>query len=173
MLKLSKKADYGLIALRHLAMHQPGASARAIPGRYGLPLALLSKVLQRLARKSLLGPVQGTTGGYRLARDPSRIGALEVILAIDGPVTLAPCFDKRGRCMRSPRCAVRGPLRSLHQGILQLLGGIMIVELLEQPEDQMVRTRTASLGPTGNLRHAHRGPRAAPRSGNEKADLPG
>ncbi len=158
MLKLSKKADYGLIALRHLAMSDTsaGASARQIAARYGLPLPLLSKVLQRLARKGLLEPVYGARGGYRLARDPSGISALDVILAIDGPVILAPCFDKRGRCTRSSRCTLRGPLRRVHEGILRLLGGIMITELREAPEDQWVQIRNLSAAPARNRRHTHR-----------------
>jgi len=52
MLKLTKKADYGLIALRHLAVARPRASASAkdIADSYRIPLPLLSKVLQKLAR---------------------------------------------------------------------------------------------------------------------------
>ena len=76
MLKLTKKADYGLIALRHLAGPARGqtrwartASAKDIAAAYRIPLPLLSKVLQKLARAGLLLSEQGTNGGYRLARD--------------------------------------------------------------------------------------------------------
>jgi len=55
-LKLTKKADYGLIALRHLAVarSRTSASAKDIADSYGIPLPLLSKVLQKLARGGLL-----------------------------------------------------------------------------------------------------------------------
>ena len=90
MLKLTKKADYGLIALRHLAVakahagSRPSASAKDIADSYGIPLPLLSKVLQKLARGGLLISVQGTNGGYRLAREASNISALEAIRARGG-----------------------------------------------------------------------------------------
>ena len=86
MLKLTKKADYGLIALRHLALaaHTPrgNASAKDIAEAYGIPLPLLSKVLQKLAKGGLLASEQGTNGGYRLARDAASISALEAIRTI-------------------------------------------------------------------------------------------
>ncbi len=136
MLKLTKKADYGLIALRHLAVNQGGgsASAKEISDRYGLPLPLLSKVLQKLARGGFLQPVYGTNGGYKLARDARQISALEVILAIDGPVILTSCFGSQGECSQSPTCTVRGPLRKIHEGILRLLGSIMVSEMTDEAE---------------------------------------
>jgi len=169
MLKLSKKADYGLIALRHLALNRPGSSAKQIAGQYGLPLPLLSKVLQRLARHGFLEAAYGTNGGYRLARDPRRISALEVILAIDGPVILASCFDAQGRCTQSARCTVRAPLRRIHEGILRLLGSIMISELSAEADSAPVQITT----PPGGRRRPHRPRSIAARSRDEKADLPG
>lgn len=131
MLRLSRKTDYGLIALRHLARAQPAASAsaRQIAARYGLPQPLLAKVLQRLARRGLLEPVYGTRGGYRLARRPEQISTLEVILALDGPVGLTSCLNPRGRCRQSRRCTVQAPLRRLHEAILALLAATSISAL--------------------------------------------
>src|SRR5579872_6674722 len=121
MLKLTKKADYGLIALRHLAGEPRGASAKDIADNYGIPLPLLSKILQKLVRDGLLVSVQGTHGGYRLARDPHEITTLEVIRAIDGPIILTQCFTEHVECDQSDRCTVREPLRKVHEGILRLL----------------------------------------------------
>jgi Rrf2 family protein len=135
MLKLTRKADYGLIALRHLALSGPSAaaSAKEIAGAYGMPLPLLAKVLQRLARTGLLESLPGTNGGYRLARHPATISTLEVIRAIDGPVLLTSCFTTHDSCGQSPRCTVREPLRKVHEGIVSLLGAITIMELSEEP----------------------------------------
>ena len=56
MLRLSKKADYALMAMRHLAASEPGSSssAREIAESYAIPSELLAKVLQRLVRARLL-----------------------------------------------------------------------------------------------------------------------
>jgi len=137
MLKLTKKADYGLIALRHLAVGRPNASASAkeIADCYGIPLPLLAKILQKLARSGFLRSVHGTNGGYMLARPPQRINTLEVIRAIEGPVILASCFHEHGECGHTQRCSVREPLRRVHDGILKLLESTTISDLIcsEQP----------------------------------------
>lgn len=129
MLKLTKKADYGLIALRHLASATRGSSAKDIADSYGIPLPLLAKILQKLAREGILVSEQGTRGGYRLARDPREITTLEVIRVIDGPIILTHCFTQHETCDQSPRCPVREPLRKVHEGILRLLSSITISDL--------------------------------------------
>src|ERR1700693_6470784 len=91
MLKLTKKADYGLIALRHLACQAKTASSKEIADRYRIPLPLLSKVLQTLVRTGLLVSEQGATGGYRLSRDSHELNALEVIPRIAGAIILSQC----------------------------------------------------------------------------------
>lgn len=131
MLKLTKKADYGLISLKHLALlgRQRTASAKEIAETYRIPLPVLSKVLQKLVRDSFLVSEQGASGGYRLSRDPATITTLEVIRAIDGPIILTTCFSADGECELTSQCTVREPLRKVHQGILNLLDSITISDL--------------------------------------------
>jgi Rrf2 family protein len=137
MLKLTKKADYGLIALKHLATKRAGgsASAKEIADSYGIPLPLLSRVLQKLARSGFLKSEHGTNGGYRLARDARQISTLEVVRSIDGPILLTACFTEHGGCDQSEKCTVREPLRKVHESILRLLAGISISDLT-QDEDE-------------------------------------
>jgi len=134
MLKLTKKADYGLIALCHLAGHREKttASAKDIADAYRIPLPLLSKVLQALVRNGFLASEQGASGGYRLARDPHEISALEVIRVMDGPIILTHCFtehENHMECDQHECCPVREPLRKVHEGILRLLSSITISDM--------------------------------------------
>jgi Rrf2 family protein len=138
VLKLTKKADYGLISLRHLASI-PGATASAkdMAEAYHLPVPLLAKVLQQLTRAGILRSVAGTNGGYKLARDANRISALEVVRAIDGPVILTHCFTEHGKCDQSESCTVREPLRRVHEAILELLNKFTITDLAESPATRL------------------------------------
>lgn len=141
MLKLTKKADYGLIALRHLAIAvdaTESASAKQIAEQYSIPLPLLSKVLQRLARSGFLESLQGTNGGYRLARPSDEMSVLEVIHTIDGPVILTSCFHDDQECDHTSNCSVREPLRKVHEAISNLLGSITIADICsgEIPTDR-------------------------------------
>jgi len=141
-LKLTKKADYGLIALKHLAVNcaDASSSAKAIAECYGIPLPLLAKILQRLTKLGMLQSLPGTNGGYRLAREASQITALEVIRAIDGPIILTSCFTEHGECSHSEKCTVRAPLRRVHEGILNLLSTITISDMSkDEPSDALLR----------------------------------
>jgi FeS assembly SUF system regulator len=148
MLKLTKKADYGLIALRHLGAARSSASAKDIADAYRIPLAMLSKILQSLARAGLLVSEQGTHGGYRLARDPRDITALEVIRTIDGPIILTHCFTEHANCDQSDLCPVREPLRKVHEGILRLLSSITILDMTQ--DDMPI----PAIQPLSNIRAA-------------------
>lgn len=136
MLKLSKKSDYGLIAVRHLAMHHGSgaASAKDIAQAYGIPQPLMAKVLQRLARKGLLVSQHGSNGGYALARPPIKISALEVINAIEGPLMITSCVTSRGECFQTPRCTVREPLQKVNESIISALSSLSMAEMVSLVE---------------------------------------
>jgi Rrf2 family protein len=131
MLRLSKKADYALIAMKHLALRgdRSSSSAREIAELYSIPIELMAKVLQKLVRRGLLASQQGTRGGYQLARRPTMISVADVIQAIDGPVTVTACSTEEGQCEQFSKCNVRDPLWRVRERILTALGECTIAEL--------------------------------------------
>jgi Rrf2 family protein len=132
MLRLSKKSDYALIAMKHLALRGDvgSSSAREIAEMYAIPIELMAKVLQRLVRRGLLLSQQGTRGGYQLARVPAQISVADVIQAIDGPVTVTACsIDDDGQCEQFAKCNVRDPLWKVRHRILSALGECTIADL--------------------------------------------
>ena len=137
MLKLTKKADYGLMAMKHLAEHaaKGACSAKDVAEAYGIPPEALAKILQRLAKAGLLQSQHGTNGGYTLARDASKISAFEVIRAIDGPLFITSCITVRGECDQTQRCTIREPLRRVNQSIEDVLKSITLLEMKEEPEE--------------------------------------
>jgi Rrf2 family protein len=136
MLKLTKKADYGLMAMKHLAERTPkgSCSAKDVAEAYGIPQEALAKILQRLAKAGLLRSQHGINGGYTLARDPNTISAFEVIQAIDGPLFITSCVTVRGECDQTDRCTIREPLRKVNESIEQVLKRIKISHMREEPE---------------------------------------
>src|SRR5260221_4887816 len=84
MLKLTKKADYGLMAMKHLAEHaeQGACSTKDVADAYRIPQEALAKILQRLVKAGLLHSQHGTNGGYTLARAPGGVLALEGVPGI-------------------------------------------------------------------------------------------
>jgi len=138
MLRFSKKADYALMAMKHLALRgdrgAPGSSsAREIAEQYAIPIELMAKVLQRLVRRGLLDSHQGTRGGYQLARTATNISVADVIQAIDGPVTVTACSTEEMTCDQFAKCNVRDPLWRVRERILSALGECTIAELASDP----------------------------------------
>jgi Rrf2 family protein len=131
MLRLSKKADYALIAMRHLAASEPGtsASAREIAENYAIPAELLAKVLQRLVRARLLLSVQGTRGGYKLGRPAIQMSVADVIQAIDGPVAVTACSPSNHTCEQFEHCEIRDPLWKIKARIVDALATVSLAEL--------------------------------------------
>jgi FeS assembly SUF system regulator len=130
MLRLSKKADYALLALRHLAASQREAvSARELAESYDLPPELLAKVLQLLVRAKLLSSQQGIRGGYALAKKPADISVADVILAIDGPMTVTACSESDHSCDQYKKCNIRDPLWKLKDRIVSALSATSVAEL--------------------------------------------
>jgi Rrf2 family protein len=143
MLRLTKKADYGLMALKYLAEQAgPGMngdasaaqSAKDIAEAYHIPPQLLAKILQTLAKAGLLVSHAGTNGGYALARPATSITAFEVIRAIDGPLFITSCITIHGTCDLAGHCTIKEPLRKVNDSIKDLLSGIKIADLIDPAE---------------------------------------
>ena len=132
MLRLSKKADYALLAMKHLARKPDAAastSAREIAEQYDIPIELMAKVLQRLARSGLLTSHQGTRGGYTLSRETASISVADIIQAIDGPLTVTACSSDDEQCEQFMKCNIRDPLWKIKDRILSALAECSLTEI--------------------------------------------
>ena len=131
MLRLSKKADYALMAMKHLAQKggAPSTSAREIAEQYDIPIELMAKVLQRLVRTGLLISTQGTRGGYLLSRAAGSISVADVIQAIEGPFTVTACSTEKNDCEQYGKCSIRDPLWQIRERIVAALGTVTIAEM--------------------------------------------
>ena len=131
MLRLSKKADYALLAMRHLAARadQGALSARELAEEYAIPPELLAKVLQKLVRARLLVSHQGIKGGYGLGRAPAQISVADVIQAVDGPLTVTACSEVDHSCDQYSKCNIRDPLWRIKDRIVGALASTSVAEL--------------------------------------------
>jgi Rrf2 family protein len=146
MLRLTKKADYGLMALKYLAEHpnEPSLSARDIAQAYHIPPQLLAKILQRLAKVGILQSHAGMSGGYSLLKSPRDISAFEVIHAIDGPLFITSCGTSDSGCDLTDSCTIKEPLARVNDSISDLLRRISISDLAETGDAAHVRSGSAS-----------------------------
>ena len=88
-MKLSRTVAYALQATLQLAQEASKVpipcSRLAADGK--MPERFLLQILRNLVARGILSSTRGVDGGYRLDRPAEEISLLEVIEAIDGPLT--------------------------------------------------------------------------------------
>lgn len=128
MLTLSKKVEYALIALLHMAGKSSSdlVTAKEMADRFAIPGELLGKVLQALARAKLIHSTQGARGGYHLQRPVERITLGDVIEAIEGPVVLACCQENPAHCGQFHVCTIKEPVHQIHGQLVRFVHGLSL-----------------------------------------------
>lgn len=130
MLRLSKLADYAVVVLVRLSRGEPCQTSPGIAAETGLPEPTVAKVLKALAAGGLVTSQRGARGGYRLARPLSSIPVVDVVSAIDGPVTIAACVDgAEGGCEAEHTCPCRGHWDPVNQAVIQALTRITLADM--------------------------------------------
>src|SRR5262245_7402649 len=112
MLRFTKRADYGLMAIHYIAVQEMlgPVSAKRIAEQFHIPAELLAKILQRLAKRGLIVSQNGPKGGYVLGLRPSQISVGDVIRALEGPVRIVGCMEERSDCPKPSHLRLRRPV---------------------------------------------------------------
>ena len=136
MLSLTRRTDYALIALSHLARNgERVVSASQIASQYQVPLPLLMNLLKACSQKGLVKSVRGAKGGYALARPADQISLAELIETIEGPFKLTQCHgtERNGdpaSCQVSECCPVRSAINVLHGRLHGFFAGLSIADVV-------------------------------------------
>ena len=133
MLRFTKRADYGLMAIHYIAVHDAlgSVSAKRIAEEFAIPPEIMAKILQRLAKQGLLVSHNGPKGGYGLSRRPAEITVGEVIRALEGPINIVSCLEDSA-CPQMERCNLRRPVKKLQAAIIQVLDTMSLAELTSE-----------------------------------------
>ncbi|MEO7719303.1 MAG: Rrf2 family transcriptional regulator [Capsulimonas sp.] len=132
---MTKRADYALLALSHLAAASSDdpnrlMNTKEIAEQYEIPVELLAKILQILAKHGMVASHPGPTGGYKLLRPARDISVAEVVTIVDGPFSLLHCTaGEESSCKQYSRCTIRDPLATIEQRVKDLLAEISIEEI--------------------------------------------
>ena len=160
MLALSRKTDYALVALAELASHRPeGLSAHRLAEATRAPEAMLRNVLKNMCRNGLLASERGPFGGYQLCREPFEVAVLDVIEAIEGPVSMTRCCSSHSQpqseaCHHTEQCRIRDAIRVMHDEVTDVLRRTTLADLLSQPpspRQHAVSIRVGETTPPDNL----------------------
>jgi Rrf2 family protein len=155
----STKAEYGVRLMIELGRHAGDEPVdEAAPVALGtvaeaesLPLSYLEHLVAKLRHAGLVSSVRGAHGGYRLAKPAEEIGMLEVVQALEGPITPMECFqvDPEGRVLCSHEsdgdraCATKLLWTRVQGGITKALTGTTLADLVEFASSHAPRSTLA------------------------------
>jgi Rrf2 family protein len=160
MLQLTKRTEYGLIALVALALREGElVSVREVSEQHHVPRRLLAEVLKDLAREGLVESQRGATGGYALALPADTITIGRVVTALEGAPQLASCeghvgphgVTRGGECELEGHCPIRSPLQVLREELAQLLERTTLTSLVRSARKRTLTNLRNQLDPSGPL----------------------
>lgn len=126
----SKKCEYGLQAVLYLSTieNDRSASADEISKKLNIPKEFVSKILQSLTLKKLVGSKKGNSGGFFLGKPASQIKLIEIVEAIDGLSLFQNCVLGFPDCCPDSPCPVHNKWGKLRNDAYNMLTS----ETLEQ-----------------------------------------
>ncbi|MBI2083362.1 MAG: Rrf2 family transcriptional regulator [Deltaproteobacteria bacterium] len=136
MLHFNRKTEYALLALEHMARKDDSTetvtSAREIAIAHRIPYPIMAKVMQLLANKGFIKSVQGTKGGYVLAKSPEEITVENIVYIFEGSLAVAECFkEEKISCPQWDGCLIKGPFSELNRKIHTLLAQTTVKQLIK------------------------------------------
>ncbi|MBE5846094.1 MAG: Rrf2 family transcriptional regulator [Lachnospiraceae bacterium] len=134
-MKISTKGRYALHMLIDLAEHPNNGyiSLNEIAKRQGISKKYLEQIIPILNRSDILRTERGAQGGYMLARDPSKITVLDILLLTEGSLAPVDCVGQNSAaCERSSECATLPIWKGLADVINGYLAGISLQDIVDR-----------------------------------------
>ncbi len=131
---LRRNTDYALRAVVNLTVHYGNepVSTRTIAIEEDISYQLACKLMQKLQKAGLVKSCMGSKGGFQLTREPAKISLIEVVEAIQGPISLNRCLLGVDACTKQKECTLRVRLVGLQESISGYLTDITLDELSSQ-----------------------------------------
>lgn len=127
-MKISKRAEYGLTAMVHLAKNKSkkAVSIRQISNIEGVPFAFLSKIFSSLEKGKLVVSQHGANGGYSLAKSPSKIAIVNIIELLED-INTVNCQ----LCARAKKCLAKSVWSKIDKAVNKTLSSITLADLIK------------------------------------------
>jgi Rrf2 family nitric oxide-sensitive transcriptional repressor len=139
MLKLHKKVEYGLIALKYM-QQKPAenlTTAKEISDLFHIPFDATARVLQLLSLADWLTSEQGAHGGYRLGKKSLKeLSLFELIETIEGKQGVVKCVKEMEECPIQGTCNVITPMQRLNESLQSFLRTQRVTDLFDSTQSQ-------------------------------------
>ncbi len=104
---VTRETDYAVRTILYLAREgHRTANVTEVAHAMHIPKSFLAKILQRLTKNNILISTRGVKGGFKLAKKPTGISLLDIMMSIQGPATINVCVIDSKNCRLSANCSV-------------------------------------------------------------------
>lgn len=136
MLEITRQADYALRATMEVARMDFGerTPTATIAEAQNIPLPFLAKIVSQLVVRGILEATRGASGGVSLARPADTITMLEVVEAIDGPITINRCTRDPSVCEFSATCPFCEIFTDAQQMLVDRLSSTTLSDIVNRVE---------------------------------------
>ncbi len=129
MLKITKKVEYALIAIKHLSENPKKLSSVSdMSTTYGIPREILAKTMQALAKENIVESVKGPQGGYRNKNKTSDISLNKFFEVLEGPTAIMDCYFESG-CNHLSSCNIKTPIKKINDSVRDLFNNITLADI--------------------------------------------
>ncbi len=131
MFRLNRLTDYAVVVMTRMTDRPDDVhTAPQIATDTGIPLPTVAKLLNALARESLVLSHRGAAGGYTLGRPAEEVSVAEIIQAMEGPIALTACVEGSGHhCEVECLCPMRGNWDQVNQAIHDALSAVTLADM--------------------------------------------
>ena len=129
MLKIGKLADYALVLAEYLGSTGRIVAISELSQETHIPLATVRKILLRLSQNGIVYSYRGVNGGYELAKAASSITVVEILEAMEGPLSITECVSTGSECKISKYCNLQRGWCSINEKIFSILSRTSLFDL--------------------------------------------
>ena len=128
-MKMTRSADFAMRIVLFLAVEDKSYTMPELADKLVIPYNNLSKLVQYLAKASIVQTKQGKHGGVKLLKSTSDISLKNIVDVIDGPTRLSDCLADSQACALTQTCKLKGVLQNLQNKIDNLLQEVTIEKI--------------------------------------------
>jgi len=135
----SKKCELALQAVLFLSIKEKEQVFKAgeISEELKVPKEFVSKMLQILTVSGIIGSKKGKAGGFFLAKCPSEIKLIDIVMAIDGDSVFSKCVLGFPGCSSESPCPVHNKWGKLRDDAFKMLSEETLEELKEKTKNKI------------------------------------
>lgn len=146
MLRITRLTDYATVILTHMAKNPlQVVSAKSLAELLKMGPATVSKIMKMLSAQDLVVSTRGAEGGYRLVKTPEQVSVVDILVAMEGPVSMTECTVTGHGCSQAHDCGVQGHWQRMNAVIVDALKKVSLADLARSSDSNPFMIKVSAL----------------------------